>query len=421
MIERYKPPLAVVIVGCSNSTDWSSTTESGKVEWSFLEDLFRCLSYDIGSREAANPEVPVYFSIGRFGTSDEASQPPLIDCMLAQRILVLVLLEPEFRRGASQWVEFFNEQRKHAQKANKEILFVPMARADDGQLRRDIHRLGLGTIAPVYARSNDGQSQQTRDSTRYFRISAMIAAIQTLRQASAAKQSIDVFLSYAKRDGAYVPELLRQAFSKYPGVNAIVDSMAFSPGVSVSGDLLEQKLAASDCVVVCQTTSYSSRIWCQREALLAKRTDVPMIVVDMRDGLDRLDTGIFANCPQLRVSEPIEGHLDKILELAISEVLRAEHHRHRSAAIIVAAGVDPERVEILTRPPELSILVELVARNAEAVRQGNRPRDVILHPNPPLRDYEVNMLRMIGENFQFSTPSTIITNTLASEESLCRA
>ena len=54
--------------------------------------------------------------------------------------------------------------------------------------------------------------------------------------------------------------------------------MAFSPGSTVDGDSLERRLAESDCVVVCQSASYEGRVWCQREALLAKKVDVPLIV-----------------------------------------------------------------------------------------------------------------------------------------------
>jgi hypothetical protein len=192
------------------------TAESDKIEWNFFDDLFRCLSYDIGSSLGANPAIPVYFSIGDFGPFDAVSPPPLINIALAQRTVVLVLLDSGFRKATSYWAEFFREMRKRSRNPDSDLLFIPMACTDDGQLRRDIQRIGLGTVAPVYARPGDDRCRQSKDAARYFRIWAMIVAIQTISRSLSSKQSVDVFISYARRDGEDVADRLRQAFVRYP-------------------------------------------------------------------------------------------------------------------------------------------------------------------------------------------------------------
>jgi hypothetical protein len=303
--------------------------------------------------------------------------------------------------------------RRHSHDPANGLLFIPMARTDDGQLRSDIRRMGLGTAAPVYARPGD--DRQLKDVARYFRISAMIVAIQALSRNSGTRQPIDVFISYARRDGEEVADQLRQAFARYPGVTAIVDSMAFSHGVSVDGTMLEQRLSESTCVVILQTASYANREWCRREALLAKRSDVPMIVVEMLDGLERRSLPSLTNCPHFRTSGQVESHLEEIVELAVAESLRIAHHRARSVATLVTSGIDPHRVEILVRTPEFIRLVDLVASNDGAVRQGRLPRDLVLYPDPPLVEDELRMLRMVDPNFQFLTPSTVLLNTAGTE------
>jgi len=400
MNERFKPPLVVILVGRPGSTDWCTITESGTVEWAFFDELFRSLSYDIGNSHPPNPAIPVYFSIGDFGP-DDASPPPLIDITSARRTLVFVLLDPGFRKASNRWKTFFGEMRRRAQESNNELLFVPMARADDGQLRRHIQQLGLGTASPVYPH------RQLDNVARFFRVNAMIAAIQALSSSSAGVRPIDLFISYARRDGEDAAYRLRDAVPRYPYIRAIVDSMAFSPGVSVDADFLEQKLIASSCVVILQTNEYADRVWCRREALLAQKCDAPIVVVDMLDREDRRTWGL-ASCPVVRMSGGIDGDYDKIVELAVSEVLRIAYHRSRSAAILALASIDPQRVEIFPRMPELVRLVGLVASNAEAIRLGRRPKDLILHPDPPLLDDELSVLRMVDPNFQFLTPSTIL-------------
>ena len=420
MNDRFRPPLVVIVVGRQNSTDWSLTTD-GKVEWSFLDDLFRCLSYDIGSPHAGNPAIPVYFSIGDFNSSGKASLPPLIKVSLTQRTVVLVLLDSGFRKATSKWTEFFNEMRKHSQSSNNQLMFIPMARTDDGQLGMDIRRLGLGAVAPIYLRTGDDRYRESKDARRFFRISAMIVAIQAICRNPESRQLLDVsiFISYAKRDGEDIANRLRQAFDEYPGICALVDSRVVTPGDSVDGNSLEQKLAASTCVVVCQTATYADRLWCQREALLAKRSDVPLIVVDLRDGLERRGCDSLTNCPRLKFSGAIDSHVGDIVELAVSEILRIAHHRSRSVALLAPAGIDSQRVEVLVRAPELVRLIDLVATNTEAVREGRRPRDLLLHPDPPLREHELNMLRMVDPSFQFRTPSNVLIDSVTREEESC--
>lgn len=49
-----------------NAIEWFLTTESGKAEWSFFDDLFRCHSHNICLPHAGNPAIPVCFSCLRF-------------------------------------------------------------------------------------------------------------------------------------------------------------------------------------------------------------------------------------------------------------------------------------------------------------------------------------------------------------------
>jgi hypothetical protein len=147
----------------------------------------------------------------------------------------------------------------------------------------------------------------------------------------------------------------------------------------------------------------------------AKKCDAPIIVVEMLGGLERHGWAGLANCPRLRLSGGIDCDFEEIVEIAVSETLRIAHHRSRSAAMLAFAGIDPGRVEVVPRTPDLLRLVGLVASNAEAVRLKRRPKDLILHPDPRLLEDELSVLRMVDPNFQFLTPSTIIIDTVTTE------
>lgn len=390
------------------------TSEEKKVVWSFFDDLFRSLSYDIGNPHAGNPAIPVYFSIGDFGSTDTKSLPPLIDVTRAKCAVVFVLLDSEFRKAPDEWNEFFNEMRERAKNSATDLRLLPIARSDDGNLRMDIQRLDLVPVAPVYAHRRHSRSP-IKDVARFFRINAMIMAIKAIRENSENKRPIEIFISYARRDGEDVANNLRREIDEYSGLKAVVDTLAFGPGTTVYGTSVEKKLMASSCVVIFQTASYSNRLWCQREALLAKRCEIPMIVVGMRDGLERRGCDSLTNCPHLDLKGGIEDRYEEIVELAVSEILRIAHHRSRSAALLELAGIDPQRVEILVRKPELLRLIDLVAANNQADGEGRRLRDLVLHPDPALREHELNVLKTVDPKLQFLTPSTILVDSIQTE------
>jgi hypothetical protein len=45
-----------------------------------------------------------------------------------------VLLDAGFRKATDRWSGFFGDMRSRAQDSSNELVFIPIARSDDGQL-----------------------------------------------------------------------------------------------------------------------------------------------------------------------------------------------------------------------------------------------------------------------------------------------
>ena len=128
------------------------------------------------------------------------------------------------------------------------------------------------------------------------------------------------------------------------------------------------------------TDSYSSREWCRREVIAAKRNDVPMVVADCLDAGDDRAFPYLGNVPVVRMNPVSRDRIPSVIARLLDEVLR---HMLWKARVEVLGERHPHAI-FVGRPPEF---VSLASRGLEPDRQG-----VIVHPDPPLSKEEKNLL-----------------------------
>lgn len=197
-----------------------------------------------------------------------------------------------------------------------------------------------------------------------------------------------LFLSHTKMD----EHALRLAldFKAYVGGASPYDT--FFDGTSpIGGEDWQEQLKDSvreSALVIFQSDAYSSRRFCQRELLLAKEHDRPIIVVHcVRNGEVRVFP-YLGNVPALR----FEGNdYGPILELATFEVFRAIYQR-RLLTAVRAGNSALSGYRVLFRPPELLTC-------AYYKETG------FLYPDPPLAGDELRVLEVHAGRAAV-TPST---------------
>ena len=94
------------------------------------------------------------------------------------------------------------------------------------------------------------------------------------------REKVQVFLSHSKHDdrGQPVAKAIQGWFRDHAPLASFLDIDDMMPGVGFSA-VIENAIRHGVLVAI-YTDSYSSREWCRREAILAKRHGVPMLVVD---------------------------------------------------------------------------------------------------------------------------------------------
>ncbi|MFV8750754.1 TIR domain-containing protein [Nannocystaceae bacterium ST9] len=194
---------------------------------------------------------------------------------------------------------------------------------------------------------------------------------------------IQLFVSHAKADLGgpedVVGKLLEHLDRTQP-ISTWVDS-AKIPAGSDFGQRIEAGVTNSSVLAVL-TDNYSSRPWCRREILIAKREQRPLVVVDALAKLELRAFPYLGNVPVRRWT----GHPDECVDLLMRESLRLELTR-------LELGGDP-RDQVLTSRPELATLLAL---------DRTRP---ILYPDPPLGDEELELLARLDptKGLDLSTP-----------------
>ena len=202
-------------------------------------------------------------------------------------------------------------------------------------------------------------------------------------------ERVNVFLSHSKHDtyGEPLAEKVRDWLHNHSGLSSFLDVHDIPPGVPFSAAI--DHYIANGVMVAIYTDSYSSRAWCQREVITAKRANVPMLVVNSLRSLDERAFPYLANVPVIRMDPDAPERVDQAIGLLLDEVFkdflwkcRVETFREQDA-----------HTTFLPRAPELLSLTSLPAPSADTAR-------IIVYPDPPLGTDEAQLFYDVYQDVQ---------------------
>ncbi|MDT5268351.1 MAG: hypothetical protein QOH49_537 [Acidobacteriota bacterium] len=204
-------------------------------------------------------------------------------------------------------------------------------------------------------------------------------------------QKVEIFLSHSKHprngDGERIAGLFREHLFKDVGdsLTSFFDVHDIPAGAAFD-DVLRLKVKTS-AVVAIHTDTYSSREWCRREMIEAKRWNVPLVVADCISNLDERSFPYLGNAPLVRM-EPkrATGRIDYVVSLLFDEVLKDFLWRCR---VQMAANAGVTGTLFLSRPPELISLAGL--------RESGVMADATLvYPDPPIGAEETRLFELVA-------------------------
>ena len=205
-------------------------------------------------------------------------------------------------------------------------------------------------------------------------------------------EKIRVFISHSKHDGdgASIGRSIRDWIHAHSPLDSFFDVYDIPPGLSFGEVLLHQ--IGAGVVLAVHTDSYSSREWCRREVIEAKRRMVPMVVVDCLREIDPRAMAYLGNVPVVRMEPGRTDRIGTVMSCLLDEVFRTWLWLCRVGPYLA----DSPGVLFTARPPELIAL-------ATVPPGGKESTPTIVYPEPLLSADEERLFREIAPEVRVQT------------------
>lgn len=209
--------------------------------------------------------------------------------------------------------------------------------------------------------------------------------------------SVCLFLSHAKKGG--IGEVYAEEIKKFidtTNMKDFFDASEISVGYRFDEEII--KHINNSTLISITTDEYSSRYWCQREILEAKKNDRPIVAVNcLREYEDRIFPPA-ANVPCVHITpsqNPPKIEILIILVAALIETIRFNFSKRLLEYYKTQLWID-ENAEILARPPEIQKIVSL-KQNFKGKQKLS-----VCYPEPPIYAEEMDWIKYL--DIKVSTP-----------------
>lgn len=200
---------------------------------------------------------------------------------------------------------------------------------------------------------------------------------------------VQIFLSHSKHDdqGEKLALQIRDFVHQSHGLASFFDFHDIPAGLRAEAVLIHQVQVSA--VIAIHSDSYSSREWCRREVIEAKRALVPLVVADCISDIDERGFPYLGNVPVVRLDDS-GARISAVISRLLDEVLK--DFLWRTRLTIQLRIVDPAVIPI-PRAPELIVLAGLPS-------EADLPNPIVVYPDPPLSAEEERLFEKIAPRVQ---------------------
>ncbi|MBW0238368.1 toll/interleukin-1 receptor domain-containing protein [Pseudomonas sp. D1HM] len=383
MTDSTRPFLVVYVV-------WHPAFADGPIIAEILRQHFRRKLYE---NVAGGTGLSVIY---RYVVAPESAQPLPIDLEDADTAAIIVLVDNNLV-GDAAWTGYVRELCDRTEAAGLGTRVFPVE-IDIGVLTH----LGTDEQALLWARWEGGLVERGRRL-----ISALTYAFCRLLRhylehlsrpeedeaaLEAYLKKVQIFLSHSKHDqhGEEIARSIRSRLYNTPGMDSFFDVYDIPAGLQFQKVLLH-KVRVSAMVAI-HTDSYSSREWCRKEIIEAKRWHVPLVVANSISDIDERGFPYMGNVPVVRLEPGGTDRIDFVIAHLLDEVLKNFLWRCRITLELAEGNLDPA-VIFVPRPPELISLASLPS-------EADVPNPMIVYPDPPLSAEEERLFAEISPRVQ---------------------
>ncbi|MGH8510257.1 MAG: TIR domain-containing protein [Gammaproteobacteria bacterium] len=349
--------------------------------------------------------IPVFFTPDRGDDlPPELNTEGGLSLDAAQHTIVVVLADERMLRTVPNgtgdaWVAFVQRALDLAPLDSSPHHVLPVALDKEGfQLSKRLHVLP----ATLKTRMKAQEAVEQRIAELSFHIAAR--AIQLLEHgkvpavaANRMEAPIRIFYSHAKADLAEdQQDPVRQTRDLILKNELPIEHWYDAEEIATGQDFADAISAGiRDCSIMLafHTDQYSSRPWCRREVLEAKRLGAHILIVDALESGDPRSFPYGGNVPIIRwqFRDP-RVDARRVIDRAVLEALRFKHNR-----AVQETASEPGEI-VLPAAPEAVTL-------AHEYGEGEKEK-TFLYPDPPLGREELQVLQQLRPKAGFLTPLT---------------
>jgi hypothetical protein len=384
-LKAFRHELIVYVV-------WHPDFAAGKSLASFLYDQ---LTRDSQVPLSRGLGVPVYLRT----SVDAQSVPEAIPFGGAAHVVVVLLVDDEMVLGRDQgWGNYVQNLLEEAKAGPNRILPVKLS-ANAFSLNAELRNANFLPLDTVAAKSRQQRLLigVVHDLCRLLQDEPLMdySASDPNAKPKMVAKPVRIFISHAKKDGEALAIKIRNYISK----NLQLDSFFDKNQIYYAEDfakVLEQNVEQS-ALLVLQTDAYCTREWCQREVLIAKRHGRPLVVLHKVEVGEARSFPYLGNLPVIRFKDKMP--IDEVIGKLLLEVLKAEYFPKHVRCL----------AHLFDRP--LADLMPL-ARTPELLNvSGSRTGKIVVYPDPPLGNHEVELLRDFHKDYQLTTLLFLLAGT----------
>lgn len=381
MVDPTRPFLVLYIV-------WHPGFADGDAIAGALREHFRRKLYE---NVAGGTGLSVIF---RFVAAPGSAAPLPIDLTEADTTAVVVLVDRHLAADLA-WTRYVKDLAERTEIAGLSTRLFPIAIDSEVLGGLEVEEQALrwdqwaGSVLERCQRLTAALTYQFCRMLRHY-LEHLKRPAQDEDALEAYLKKVQVFLSHSKhdRDGEQIARSIRDRLHDGDGLTSFFDVYDIPFGLRFHRVLLEQVRVSA--MVAIHTDSYSSRPWCQREVIEAKRWNVPLVIANSISDIDERGFPYMGNVPVVRLEPHDADRIDFVIGRLLDEVLKDFLWRCR---VELARATADSRVVFLPRPPELISLASLPSA-------ADVPKPIIVYPDPPISAEEERLFEHVAPRVQ---------------------
>lgn len=362
---------------------WHPAFSEGRAMAKRLYDHYR---RELFENVAGGAGLGVYY---RFDPAPDTHAPSAIDLDDAETTAIVLLFDEAFAADEN-YMAWAREHMDRADAAGLRARVFPVA-IDAALTRTGLVQQAARWDLWASMHEDDRMMRLTSDLSYQFArmLRSYLERLKHPAETDAALEhylrKVQVFLSHSKRDGdgERIAKLVRQAIFDGEGLASFFDVRDIPTGIRFDHAILQQVRVSA--VVAIHTDSFSSREWCRREIIEAKRWNVPLVIANCIADTDERGFPYMGNVPVVRMDPRAADRIDRVIARLLDEVLKDFLWRCR---VELAQALNPRDVVFLPRPPELISLASLDASNVAPL--------TLVYPDPPLGAEEQRLFEVVA-------------------------